>query len=236
MNKFLMGVVLLGLAAGVQARPAEIDAYLAELRAVETARAPVSLQPLFQKMDAVQLAVMQIEGGQAWLESIDNDAYAALGRELRGFILSRGFDIYAQPDPLFLLALAERHGTPTDRAFFTLYLQYWSADYMPVFQRQTRVPTPCIRYDERVLPEVYEAWRGYVRQHPQTFMGFAEQALADVEEIMTLGTCACGPQETVERELRAFLKRFPDTPVAGPVRARLKQLREDPDKLPVRCR
>lgn len=237
--KWLSVLVLLLVAvapARAAPRPAAIDAYLTELRRVEQAAAPVSMEALFNAADEVQAAVMQLSNQQAWLETLSEPEYAALQAELRGFVLSRGYDIYAQPLPAFFLELAERKGGAADVEFFIRYRQYFSADYMPVFQRQGNLPTPCVRYGERILPEVYESWLGYTRKFPGAYALFAPQVVKDVEEMMTLGTCACADEASVMSELRGFLKRFPQNPVAAQVRARLKQLRDDPHQLPVRCR
>lgn len=233
--KNLLCVLLILSPFAAQARPAAIDAYVAELARVEQAPAPVSLQKIFALMDEVQADVMQLDGSKAWLETLTDAEYDQLKSELRGFILNRGYDIYAQADPQFLLTLAEARGDEADREFFRRYHQYWSASYTPVFLRQTDRPSPCVRFGERILPEVYESWGAYARRYPKTFLGFAEQVVRDVEEIMELGTCACADEASVSQELTQFLRRYPQTPVASKIRARLKQLREDPDQRPVRC-
>lgn len=236
----MLAAVLLGviaLPAGGQAGwPPAVGEYQRELQAVEQARAPDSLEALFAAGEEVQGAVMQLKENQAWMETLTDSEYSALKTALRGMVLSRGYDIYAQPDPAFLLALAQTHGRPQDLTFFRLYQQYWSADYMPVFQRQGNSPTPCVRFGERIIPEVYEAWLGYAKNFPLAYSGFVQQTLKDVEELVSLGTCACGDEKSVVQELRGFLKRFPASPASAPIRARLRQLHDNPEKLPIRCR
>ena len=162
--------------------------------------------------------------------------YAALQQRLRGFELSRGYDIYAFPKPDFLLALAEAHGTAADAAFFRLHRQFWTANYMPVYLRQKENPTPCVRFNEGVLAEWYETLLVYKKKFPEHYSAFIQQSIADVEEAIALGVCTCTNAEDVLAEQRYFLKRFPNNPVVKSTRARMKQIVQDPDIRPVHCR
>lgn len=219
-------------------RPPAIEAYLAELSRVEQAPQPVSLEPLFAAAGEVQDALMDIQGqgDQAWMETLDDAQYAALKAELRGLQLSRGYDVYAQPDGAFLLGLAQGHGRPADQAFFLLYRDLWDETLLPRYLGAGRNPTPCVRFGENVLPPLYAAWRDYAGRYPLAYTAFSAQMLQDLEEAVALGVCACGDEKSVVRELRGFVKRFPETPVAPQIRARLKELKETPDLRPVRCR
>jgi len=240
-QRLLLAALLLSAAtasAATLTRPPAVDAYLAELSRVEQAPQPVSLEPLFIAAGEVQDAMMDIQGhgDQAWMETLDDAQYAALKAELRGLQLSRGYDIYAQPDGAFLLGLAQGHGRPADQAFFLLYRDLWDANLLPRYLGAGNNPTPCVRFGENVLPPLYAGWRDYAARYPLAHIAFTAQMLQDLEEAVALGVCACGDEQSVVRELRGFVKRFPDTPVAPQIRARLKELKETPDLRPVRCR
>jgi hypothetical protein len=219
-------------------RPAAVSAYQAALTTVEQARAPLSLQPLLAAAEAAQDAMMalQADGDTAWIETLSDAEFDALKAELRGFQLSRGYDIYAQPDAAFLYKQARAHGAPEDQAFFQLYNDLWSAELMPRYLSLGNSPTPCVRFGEDILPQLYADWRGYATRYPQAYRAFAQQTVRDLEEVVTLGVCTCSDADSVERELRGFLKRFPDLPDANAVRSRLQELKTDPDLRPVRCR
>ncbi|WP_162932376.1 hypothetical protein [Solimonas sp. K1W22B-7] len=239
--RIVLVAALLGLAGLAQAepvRPAALDAYLKALAGVEAATAPVSLEPLMAAALAAQDALMEIEGlgDQAWLERLDEPAYGQLRAELRGFTLSRGFDVYAQPDAAFLDRLAQVHGGVMDREFFRLYRAYWSPELLPAYLSLGKRPTPCVRFGEGVVAKQYEGWRGFARKYPQAYAGFTRQTLTDLEEVVALGVCTCSDEASVSRELRGFVKRFPDSPVAGKVRSRLVELKENPTIRPVLCR
>ncbi|HEY0917344.1 MAG TPA: hypothetical protein VGE22_20860 [Solimonas sp.] len=230
----------LGLSGMVHAgeRPAAIGAYMQTLASVEGSKTAVSLEPLMASAVAAQDALMEIQGfgDQAWIETLDDDQYQKLQNELRGFRLSRGYDVYAQPDPAFLDALAQKLGLPADRDFFRLYRGYWNKDLLPVYLDMGKRPTPCVRFGEGVLQEQYAGWSEYVRRYPDAYTGFTRQTLADLEEAVGLGVCTCTDTASVQRELGSFLKRFPKSPVAGKVRSRLVELKETPDLRPVLCR
>lgn len=216
--------------------PAPVMRYLQQLHGIESAVEPVPLEGLFEAAEAVQDQVMQIEGDLAWLETLSDSDFIALSDALRGMRLSRGYDVYAQPDPEFLQQLAETHGRAEDRAFFALYRRSWGDDLIPTYLRQTSRVAPCVRFGEGILPDLYAAWTGFQRNYPDAYRAYAAQSIADLEEAVTLGTCACGDEDSVERELSGFLSRFPGAPVKSGILARLQQLEDDPEARPVRCR
>ncbi|HEX4895345.1 MAG TPA: hypothetical protein VFV11_03340 [Solimonas sp.] len=233
--------LMLGACAVTGAHPADPARaqYLAALADVESATTPVSLEPLLARAEALQDTLMSFEryGDQAQLETYDEARYSALQAELRGLRLSRGTDVYAQPDPEVFLALAEAKGREADRAFFRLYRDYWTAELLPRYLKVGQRPTPCVRFGDDVLAPLYAGWRDYAARYPQAYVAFTRQTLADLEEAVSLGVCTCdGDENTVRAELTGFLARFPQTPVAAQIGARVKELDEDPYRRPVHCR
>ena len=230
---------LLWLGPAHAAWPPVVNAYLDTLVAVEEADPPVSLEPLLQAAEEAQEELMRIGGGgqEAWIETLDEDAFASLSQQLRGLRLSRGREVYAQPDPNFLSELAQRQGRPEDRDFFRMYRKSWSSNLVPSYLRlvANRV-TPCVRFGENVIPDLYDGWRAFRLRYPLAYMAYSEQSVRDLEEAVELGTCACGGRDTVEQELSAFVTRFPDTPSRPAILARLQELEDDPERRPVQCR
>lgn len=225
----------------VQARPlpAPVTDYLAALDAIEKAGAPLSLEALLAQAEAAQGALMEItsgENGKAVLETYDDAAFADLKNKVRGLKLHRGLDIYAQPDPVFFLALAKAHGRPADVAFFTQHAATWGPDDVPVYLKLRPQPTPCVRFGEGRIAPLYAGWQAFAAAHPAAYATEAAQNLRDLEEAVALGTCACGDAESVRSEQAAFLKQFPGTPKAVEIAARRAQLASDPEALPVTCR
>lgn len=216
--------------------PAAVADYLAALASVEKSTTPTSLEPLFDKAEAAQTALMEVAGEKAVLERYTDAEFTALQMQVRGLKLHRALDIYAQPEPAFFLNLAEGHGTPADVAFFTQYAATWGADLVPTYLKLRPQPTPCVRFgDNRIVP-LYAAWQGYAIKHPEAFKARVQQNIGDLEEAVALGTCACDGVASVQREQAEFLKLFPNNVKAAEINARAEQLVKDPDVLPVNCR
>lgn len=230
-------IVLTGLAPALAAGwPEPVDRYLETLMQVENAPEPVSLEPLFAYAEQVQNTAMLIEGDLAWLETLSDSDFTALSQALRGLRLSRSYDVYAQPDPVFFDQLAQAHGHAADRAFFAQYRLSWGEDLIPSYLRLTSRIAPCVRFSEGVISDLYMGWLSFRRQFPESYTAYADQSAQDLEEVVELGACACGGQDSVEHELSAFLTRFPQSPAKSGVLSRLQQLEDDPDRRPVHCR
>lgn len=224
------------VAPAVVAAPPAVAEYLAALSAIEKSTTPVSLEALLDKAEVAQSALMEISGSQAVLERYTDTEFSALQAQMRGLTLSRGVDIYAQPDPKFFLSLAKAHGRPEDVAFFTRYAGSWGPDLVPTYLKLRPQPTPCVRFGENRIAPLYADWQQYAAQHAAAYTARVAENLRDLEEAVALGTCACDGAESVLREQAAFLKRFPTSPQAASIKARREQLLSDPDVLPVNCR
>lgn len=230
-------IFLTGMASALAAGwPEPVNRYLETLQLVENAPEPVSLEPLFAAAEQVQNTAMLIEGDLAWLETLSDSEFAALTQALRGMRLSRGYDVYAQPDPEFFKQLSQAHGYAADRAFFLQYRRSWDDDLIPIYLRLTSRVAPCVRFSEGVIADLYLGWLTYHRQYADSYTAYTDQSIKDLEEVVELGTCACGGQDSVEYELSGFLARFPQSPVRSGVLNRLQQLEDDPDMRPVNCR
>ena len=94
----------------------------------------------------------------------------------------------------------------------------------------------CVRFGEGKIAPLYAGWKSFAAQHPSAYAAHAAQNMADLEEALALGTCACDGLESVRREQADFLKQFPETPKAAVIKTRRDELASDPDKLPVNCR
>lgn len=232
--------LLLGLlwpaAARAETWPEPVMKYLQTLAAVDSSPARSSLEPMFSAALALQDSAMTIQDDQAWLETLPDEEFASLEQLLRGIRLSRGYDVYAAPDPEFFQQLSLDKGLDPDRAFFRRYRQSWGDDLLPTYLRQTSRVAPCVRYSEGVIPDLYLAWTDFRVAFPQAYVEHATQFVKDLEETVTLGTCACGDQNSVEHELSGFLTLFPQTPATPGIVARLQQLEDDPERQPIHCR
>ena len=226
-----------GLCQAGSSRPAAVDAYVTELSKVEHATGPITLEPLLAAAEEAQDALMLIQDGDhAWLDVLSETEYVALKVELRGLKLSRGFDTYAQPDGQFLFKLAKAHGRREDQAFFQLYSRFWTPEQLPQYLSMGKTTTPCVRFGPGIVTNLYANWTAFASSYPQAYPAFTKQTLQDLEEAVSLGVCACGNEASVTRELKGFLKRFPQTAVASQISTRLQELKDNPNLHPVHCR
>ena len=140
-NAIRFAVLSLMTSAAVSANPPTLNAppsvaaYLDQVAAVETAGPRVSLEPVYNAALAAQDDLMTLRDDAAWIEGLSDADFAVLQSRLRGFALSRGLEIYADPDPAFFRALADKHGQPADQAFFAQLEQSTAPDYLPVYLR-----------------------------------------------------------------------------------------------------
>ena len=241
MPRFLLAACLLlscPLAMAQTPLPQAVNDYIAELHHVETSTQPVSMEPLFDAADAAGTALMRISGNEpkVYMDTLLAAEFADLQKQMKGVELSRGEEVYAQLDGRIMEPMAEAHGRPADIAFFRLYRALWGEKLFPIYLKPLPQPTPCVRLGEGIIPELYENWLSYARQYPQAYRDTVQQTIQDLEETEVEGVCACGEAADVLKEQSVFLRRFPKTPRAAQIRARMHELKTDPDKRPLHCR
>jgi hypothetical protein len=240
MLKKILALVLFSIASLAQAQPLPepVQAYITELDRVEKSTAQVSMEPLFAAADAAGTALIHIVSNDArvFMDSFSDAEFAELQGKLRGIQLSRGEEVYAQTDGRVLEPIAIAHGRPADIAFFRIYREIWGENLFPIYLKPLRQPTPCVRIGEGIIPELYENWLAFARKYPDAYTTTVQQTIADLEETQVEGVCACGDAASVLKEQGSFLRRYPQTPRAAQIRARMHQLKTDPDKRPLHCR
>lgn len=215
--------------------PDAVGVYAKVLSGVEAADAPTTMEPLFHAGEEAQNALMRIEGDAALLEKLTEAQFADTQKAMRGYQLSRGYDIYALPNLSFFVQLANTHGKPEDQRFYRLARQSEGENFLPLYLKE-KIPTPCVRFGERLIGELYEGWSSYARSYPKAYSAAVQQYLRDLEEAVALGTCACGDAKSVQTEQREFLRRFPKNPMQKEIRLRMLQINKDPEVQPVNCR
>lgn len=234
----LLGAFHLPVQAQAPAPSDAEQAYLAELARIEAASTPQSLEPLLEKAEAVQGALMEIPaglGGEAVIERYSEAEFGELQQRLRGIHLQRGLDIFVQPLPAFFSALASTHGRPADQAYFALYQAYWGEQLFPVYMEPRAMVVGCVKYGDGLLNRLYDDWQRYAKTYPEAYRASVQQMLKDFEEVFSLGTCACGDRDGVVRELRQFSREHPRSPAAPAATRRWQELKAREEKLPVRC-
>jgi len=191
--------------------PEAVQRYARQLQAVRKSAGPVSLEPLFEQGIAAGAAV------QPQLEQFAAATYRQVQELMAGFFVGREEVVVAEPDAGFFLKLAE-NGTATDRAFFGLLKKTYPESYWPAYKQQRTDYGGCIDFEGHFLTELYAEWMSFQKAYPGQYRRAAQKELTGIEEAVS-GTCACGGEEDVARELAAFQKAFPNAPIAGQVAA-----------------
>lgn len=220
----LASLPLLVQAAG--AVPPEVAAYVLALADCRKASAPVSLEPLFEAAGRAgrALTMAPAAGQEAPIESLSEAEFQALERQLEGMVVNREEILVAAPDPNFFFALAKDRGRAADVRFFEAYRQtqpdgVWAAYLEPVTDYSA-----CTRYGALTLVTLYGEWERYQKDFPQSYVEPARRFRNEIAGALAQPGCACGSVDTIARELRAFLRAYPNAAIAPAVRARLASI------------
>lgn len=215
--------------------PESAGTYLTDLAKLEKDSGTTgSLEPLYALALQLREDLMAIAGDFARIEGLPEADFAQLQQRLRGFRISRGVEVFAEPDPAFFLDLARQRGERADIAFFSLLQRSRDADLLPDYV-MAHGRGVCVRYGEGRIAPYYAGWLSYRGAFDQHYAVQTAQEISDIEDAVGLGTCACKDQESVEEELTGFAGAFPTSPATPRIGDRLLQLQKDPERLPVRC-
>ena len=216
---------------------ASVTAYLGELNRVERARSRASMERLFTLAMSVKHDLMtpQLDWKPLPLEELSEPEFAALQRRLRGMIVNRDETVFAAPDIPFFVDLGERKGGTEDRLFFRIYLRTYPGVAIPAYIRQQTDYSGCTDFESGKLTQLYGEWTAYSRMHPKRYASEVRDELDQIEDTLLHSTCACGPQRSVAAELRHFLNRHPESPLAPRVRDRLNRVVRGTSKIRFNC-
>jgi hypothetical protein len=217
-----------------RAREAVTD-YLQALQAIEEGTG--SVEGLWLAVPELQYALILDDYGErtTQLERLSEADFNLLRKTLRGIFLYRFETLHCDPDSLFFLEISRRHGTLTDAKFFEFYRQTYPRPKWPVYQQPQTDLTGCTDYGSGKLVELYELWRSFQINHPADYIVPVKEMLDSIGGELAMGTCACGPRETVEREFQSFINRLPDDPLAVTVTGRLARLRAGSSEVRFNC-
>jgi hypothetical protein len=214
---------------------AAIARYRAELDRVQTARGRTSMEHLFALTDTLHDYLIYAGPIVSWngrheglvnMESISEAEYERLSERLPGILLNREEVVIIEADSSVFLPLARAKGLEADRDFMRVYFRTYP-DAWPVYIRQETDFSGCMEYGSGLLVELYGEWRGFLARHTGRYVGEAAEQMREFERAFLEPGGACGSRETVRREIRLFLSRFPEDPNASRAREALANLRGD---------
>ncbi|CAF2145015.1 unnamed protein product [Rotaria magnacalcarata] len=171
------------LALAQTALPTAVQNYIHLLASTEASTSAVSIAPVYQAALDAQTALMQLTSTeQTVVETLSDSEFENAQNTLRGMVIARGYEIYANPEPNFFAHLAEKHGLPEDISFFQLTAKASGEKQIPAYLKD-RATTPCVRYGEHIITELYENWQRYQRRWPLAYTQIVQQNLTDLEEV-----------------------------------------------------
>lgn len=204
---------------------AAVEAYRSAIRSAESGRSSREIEAAFSALISMREALMQVRNGQNVLESLPDEEFQRLKRELPGAIINREEIVLVEPDPGYFIRLAAARGDGADRAFFSALKATYPESVWPVYVDQQTDYSGCTRFGSMSLVETYRAWFDFQRRFPGRYAAGARKETDAVIEHLTTSTCACGDVASVEGELQRFLRRFPTSSARAKVDRRLQALR-----------
>jgi hypothetical protein len=214
-----------GLAQLSTSDQAAVDAYRSAISSAESGRSSRGIEAAFSALASMREALMQVRSGQDVLESLPDEEFQRLRRELTGAIINREEVVFVEPDPGYFTRLAATRGDSGDRAFFSALKATYPESVWPVYVDQQTDYSGCTRFGSMSLVETYRAWLDFQFTFPGRYAAGAKKESDAVIEHLTTSTCACGDLASVEEELQQFLRSFPTSSARARVDQRLQTLR-----------
>ena len=204
---------------------AAVAAYQSAIRAVETGGAAGRIEAAFSALIALREALTRARGNQGTvLESISDEEFERLMRDLPGVVVNRVEVVIVDPDPEYFAALAIAHGDAADRAFFSALQATYPEAVWPVYLEQQTDYSGCTRFGSGKLVETYLEWSDFQRRFPRRYVAAARREINDVSKQLTESTCACGDVASIQDELERFLGKVKTSPVRTKVSERLQAI------------
>ena len=204
---------------------AAVDAYRSAISAAESGRSSRGIETAFSALGSMREALMRGLNGQNVLESLPDEEFQRLRRELPGAMLNREEVVFVEPDPDYFTKLAAAHGDGADRAFFSALKATYPESAWPIYLHQQTDYGGCIRFGSMTLIGTYRAWFDFQGRFPARYAAGAKKEADAVIENLTTSTCACGDLASVQNELQRFVQTFPRSAARARVDQRLQDLR-----------
>jgi len=202
-----------------------IDAYRVAIQLAQKDPSRGQLEAAFHAIAPLRDAlVMSRSGTQSTLESLSEQEFTALRRDLVGLIVNREEVVFVEPDVAFFSKLAAR-GDAGDRAFFAALRSTYPESVWPVYIEAQTDFSGCTRFGSGTLVSTYFTWIAVTRQYPKRYAEAANRHLLDVINELTESTCACADRGSVEQEFTQFLRHRETSDVRTRVAQRLAALR-----------
>jgi hypothetical protein len=213
-----------------------VEAYRSAIRSVESGRSARGIESALSTLTSMREALMQVRNGRTVLESLPDEEFGRLRRELPGAIINREEVVIVEPDPDYFKTLAGARGDEADRAFWSALKATHPESVWPIYVEQQTDYSGCTRFGSLSLVETYRAWFDFQRRFRGRYAAGAKRELDAVTEDLTESTCACGDWASVDQELQRFLRDFPTSSARAKIDQRLQALRAGRSDIRINCR
>ena len=238
---FVLGLLLVGLHAPVafaQLSASDQEAvqrYRSAVGAAESGASGARLETAFSALGRLRAALLGARGGQTTLESLSEQQFADLQRQLPGAMINRDEVVFVAPDSDYFRRLAAAHGDAADKAFFDALKTTYPEGAWPGYVERQTDHSGCTRFGSMSLVETYGAWSDFQRRYPGRYAVAAQAEAKAVLDNLATSTCACGDAAGVQAELRRFVETFPGSPVRAGVERRLNAARAGKSGIRMQC-
>jgi hypothetical protein len=213
--------------------PAAVADYASAMDELRTSRGKTPIEPVFE---AGMQASPQI---QAVLPDLSEAQYQEVKRKMQGFIVAREAIVVVRPSVDFFKSMAQKQGTKADRAFFDIY-QRTEPDGngpFPAYIKQQTDETGCTRFDDgKLMVDLYRGWMTFRTTYPDAYASEAQGEIDSLESELLSGICACEDANKTAAGLQAFVKAFPDLPIAPKIKKRIAQIHSGKSSFRFKCR
>jgi hypothetical protein len=214
---------------------AAVETYRSAIRSAESGRSTRGIESAFSALASMREALLEVRNGQTVLESLPDEDFRRLGRDLPGVVINREETVYVMPDVDYFTTLAAARGDGEDRAYCAALKATYPKSVWPVYVGQQTDFSGCTRFGSMSLVDTYRAWSDFQRKFPGRYAMGAKKEIDAAIEDLTESTCACGGKAAVEQELQRFLQDFPTSSIRAKIDQRLEALRAGRSEIRLNC-
>jgi len=214
---------------------AVVETYRSAIRSAASGRSTRGIESTFSALASVRDALTEVRNGQTVLESLPDEDFRRLGRDLPGVVITRGETVYVTPDVDYFMALATARGDGADRAYCAALKATYPKSVWPVYVDQQTDYSGCTRFGNLSLVDTYHIWSDFQRRFPRRYVTGAKREIDAAMEHLTKSTCACRDKAAVEQELQRFLHDFPTSSIRVKIDQRLDALRAGRSDIRLNC-
>jgi hypothetical protein len=202
--------------------PHSVEAYASAMNELRTSRGKSPIEPVFE---AGMQASPEV---QAILPDLSEAQYQQVQRQMNGFIVVREAIVVVRPSVDYFKSLARKSGTKADRAFFDIYARTEPDGNgpFPAYIQQQTGETGCTRFDDgKLMVDLYRGWLTFRTTYPDAYASEAQGEIDSLDAELLSGICTCENAQKTTAGLQAFVKAFPDLPIAPKIEHRIAQIR-----------